>query len=395
MSGILLASAFQNSPLQEGFIFGDGRSGSWDADGIGAPVVRRYQTDNEERWFMWYQGWKGSSQLPQAGVGLAQSSNGLVWSRGETVVETDARGEGGAGLVMAPSENWWTFDTRHVSVSDVLVMSSNKVRARGGVYWMYYAGGDAEELPMLEQMERAGLSHGVLAGQQVAGLRTRPGLAMSNDGRNWARIEGDHHSGALFDVGHEGEWDSTFIAAPQVVFHEAGDIRMYYHSLCPKTGKFVVGYARSRDGLKWMKCGPILKGGAEGAFDELGVAARHVIAHPSGLGYLMLYEGVAADGTRSIGLAQSRDGLWTWERVGDGPVFGPSPLEGAWDSKGVGSPCLVEMGHHSWRLYYVGTGADGKQGIGMAESENRDLTSFKRWKMPATLRALCTVLSKP
>ena len=43
----------------------------------------------------------------------------------------------------------------------------------------------------------------------------RPGLAMSQDGRNWARIEADHHSGALFDVGEDGAWDALFIGAPQ------------------------------------------------------------------------------------------------------------------------------------------------------------------------------------
>ncbi len=39
---------------------------------------------------------------------------------------------------------------------------------------------------------------------------------MSQDGRNWARIEGEHHTGALFEVGKPGEWDETFIAGPQV-----------------------------------------------------------------------------------------------------------------------------------------------------------------------------------
>lgn len=39
---------------------------------------------------------------------------------------------------------------------------------------------------------------------------------MSQDGKNWARIEGDHHSGALFDVGEEGEWDALFVGCPQV-----------------------------------------------------------------------------------------------------------------------------------------------------------------------------------
>ncbi len=44
----------------------------------------------------------------------------------------------------------------------------------------------------------------------------RPGLAMSQDGRNWARIECDHHTGALFDVGEAGEWDELYIGQPQV-----------------------------------------------------------------------------------------------------------------------------------------------------------------------------------
>lgn len=38
---------------------------------------------------------------------------------------------------------------------------------------------------------------------------------MSQDGRNWARIEADHHTGALFDAGEEGEWDQVLNAKPQ------------------------------------------------------------------------------------------------------------------------------------------------------------------------------------
>ena len=38
---------------------------------------------------------------------------------------------------------------------------------------------------------------------------------MSQDGLNWARIEGEHHTGALLDVGEEGDWDELFISNPQ------------------------------------------------------------------------------------------------------------------------------------------------------------------------------------
>jgi len=362
----------------EGLVFGNGETGSWDSNRVGSPIVRRYVSDNEERWCMWYSGntqeETGSSSCSSS-IGLATSSNGMHWRRGTGKVETDEQDEkGSVGIVMECSSNWWAFDTTQLIPSDVLIMSSAKVRAATGVYWLYYSGADAEifELP-------AGVVPAILAEERVIKGRMRPGLAMSNDGRNWARIEGEHHSGALFDVGTEGEWDSLFIAAPQVVFHEAGDIRMYYHALDPNTGLYSVGFARSRDGMRWLKFGKILEGGVQGAFDELGIRARHVVEHPSGDGYLMVYEGVAADGHTSIGLARSETGLLKWERCQSEPILEPSEAKTAWDSKGVGSPCLVHMGGDEWRLYYVGIGSNGCTAIGMATNVGDSLTRFNRW----------------
>lgn len=66
-------------------------------------------------------------------------------------------------------------------------------------------------MPTCAEQDEAGAG-----GSDLEGLRLRPGLAMSQDGRNWARIEAEHHSGALFDVGQPGEWDELFIGGPQV-----------------------------------------------------------------------------------------------------------------------------------------------------------------------------------
>ncbi|CAI5466065.1 unnamed protein product [Closterium sp. Yama58-4] len=448
-----------------GLVLSAGPPGSWDSSGVGKAVVRRFASDNEERWFMWYEGWShddtsaessdptdGNQEgenltappapvppVSRARTGVAVSANGLHWSRGSGVAETDAKGRGGPGMVLQPSANWWNFDTRHVSVSDVMMMSSQKVRASGGVLWMFYVGGNAEELPLPARIlpllpprrapakatpptgaQRA--ARDFTEGEVVEGLRTRIGLAMSHDGRNWARIEGDHHSGAVMDVGAEGEWDELFHGAPQIVFHEPGDIRLFYHSLdrsakggkktgeTSKTGeasegKFRVGFARSRDGLKWVKFGPVFSGSnGKFAFDALGVTSRYVLRDPrasaggSGAGkgakedsrkYVMLYEGVAADGSTAIGLAESEDGMSGWKRMG--PVFEPARGKrsgkgkvegdgegsgegedggdsGAWDSWSVGSPCLVDLGGGHLRLYYVGSDGRGFQGIGAAES---------------------------
>jgi hypothetical protein len=103
--------------------------------------------------------------------------------------------------------------------------------------------------------------------------------------------------------------------------------------------------------------------------------------------YLMFYEGVGADGTRSIGMAVSKDGR-SWERCPE-PVLQPNPEAGAWDGGSVGAPSAVSMSAGRWRLYYAGrTGTSGPwEGIGLAlstvDSAGRDAVAgaglrFKR-----------------
>lgn len=205
---------------------------------------------------------------------------------------------------------------------------------------------------------------------------------MSQDGRHWARIEGEHHSGALFDVGSEGEWDSLFIASPRVVYHGAGDVRMYYQSFDVEKGHFGIGIARSRDGIRWVKLGKIMGGGSKGTFDELGVVNAHVVKNRKDGKYIMSYEGVDANGRRSIGIAFSSDGLKQWRRLVDGPVLRQSGEDG-WDCEGVGSPCFVQMdgdGADEWRLYYRGFDKEGKTGIGLAVSQGSEFAEFQRWR---------------
>jgi hypothetical protein len=85
---------------------------------------------------------------------------------------------------------------------------------------------------------------------------------------------------------------------------------------------------------------------------------------PDNRRFLMFYEAVAADGTRSIGAATSRDGRTGWARA-PAPLLAPSAEPGAWDGGGVGAPCAVPMAGGRWRLYYAGRAAvDGGDGGG-------------------------------
>ncbi|KAK9805256.1 hypothetical protein WJX72_009116 [[Myrmecia] bisecta] len=323
---------------QDGLIFGPGQAGAWDEAGVGSPVVRCYLGDNEQRWYMWYSG-RGREApsldpvAPASGsAGVAISSDGVNWTRGHGPV-AGARGEdkaGDVGMVLAPNGDWWTHDTCHLTVSDVQVMS-NSAKDTGAVYWMYYSGGSFEPAAA-----PAGIP-GLRPGTEVEGLRMRPGLAMSQDARNWARIEGDHHSGALFDTGEEGDWDELFIASPQVINAGPEDMRMYYHSYDARRQKYVVGLATSPDGFRWQRQGPIFAGGDDAnAFDGRGAAARHVVRDSASKRYVMFYEAVADDDRRSIGLAVSRDGLRGWARLDRAVLEAAAGGDGsAWDAGGV------------------------------------------------------------
>ncbi|XP_077213477.1 arabinanase/levansucrase/invertase [Tasmannia lanceolata] len=317
---------------------------------------------------MWYH---GNNSYATDSIGLAVSSNGIHWERGNGSI----RSSGDAGVVMNCSDDWWAFDTKSIRPSDVLIMSSAKVRASTAVYWLYYTGFSPEEIEFRLNIENP---EKFLHNCGNCGFRSLLGLAISQDGRHWARIEGEHHSGALFDVGLDGEWDSLFVAGPKVVYHRSGDLRMYYHSFDVENGCFSIGIARSRDGMRWVKLGKIMGAGLTGSFDEGGVMNGHVVAMKQG-GYIMAYEGVGADGRRSIGVAESSDGLKDWRSCGGGEAV-LMPQEKGWDNEGVGSPCLVRMdGDDEWRLYYRGIGEGGRTGIGMAVSEGGGVLSFRRW----------------
>lgn len=111
-------------------------------------------------------------------------------------------------------------------------------------------------------------------------------------------------------------------------------------------------------------------GSAEGDFDARGAAGRCVVRDVDTKRFFMFYEGVAADGSRSIGLAVSDNGKTGWQRCPQ-PVMTGSGEGGAWDAGDVGAPWAVSMAKGIWRLYYSGRqqrGGGAWQGIGMARS---------------------------
>uniref|UniRef100_A0ACD6A159 Uncharacterized protein n=1 Tax=Avena sativa TaxID=4498 RepID=A0ACD6A159_AVESA len=315
--------------------------------GAGSPVVKRLPAGD---WLIWYH--------YGARVALSTSPDGLRWS---PPVSPDP---------LLPSTDWWVFDTAVIRPADVLVISGSDTSSRrfpsSAVYWLYYTGSNDERLAY------------PFPAADVAAL---PGLAISQDGRHWARIEGDHHTGALIGVGEdcpEG-WEKRCAAAPKVVMHADGDLRMYYHSFDEMSQRHAIAVARSKDGVRWKRVGKVLEGGGPGSFDEAGVRQGHVVRDRAAGRYVMVYEGLDRNGRVSIGMAVSEDGLKEWRRCSELPVLHPSEKDDEWDAAGVGSPCLVQMdGPYDWRLYYMGVGKDGEAAIGMAYSEGQGLPRFEK-----------------
>lgn len=167
---------------QPGLVFQRGSPGAWDDASLGRPVVRCFLRDEGQRWCMWYSGrgagdpdrdaispgagfagpsaavftararhsdmgtmghamWhvtsrhaardrqehrmgeapRSDAHLRTAVAGLAASADGITWQRGAGQVAGRA-GLEEVGRVLTPNtEDWWTLDTAHVSVSDVQV----------------------------------------------------------------------------------------------------------------------------------------------------------------------------------------------------------------------------------------------------------------------------------
>jgi len=84
---------------------------------------------------MWYHGRaKGypSSDL----IGLVVSKNGVHWESGGG----PARSSSDVGFVISCGNDWWGFDTGGIRPSEMVNMSSSRVRGSSAVYWLYYNG---------------------------------------------------------------------------------------------------------------------------------------------------------------------------------------------------------------------------------------------------------------
>lgn len=354
-----------------GLVLRPSTSPRFDSGSLSSPVVHRYLSDTGLHFVMWYSGrprsWSSSSLTPPGTLsgfaGLALSDDGLVWQRVSGPLACES--------VLAPSEDWWTFDTVHLAVGSVAIDSNDIVRADAGVYFMYYSGGSREKAE--------------IGGSNVSGARMAVGVAISKDGEHFTRVEGEHPSGAVLQGGEPGSFDEQFVAGPCVIRPRTplrGGWRyvMHYFTFDKRSNRFAVGRAVSKDGLTFSRAddGPVLTG--EGAdFAAKGVSRCCVVEKNAGL-FVMFVECVDREGVHRIAMCKSDD-CEKWEKLQ--VVLQPGDGD-AWDAAGVSHPNAVVVDDGKVRLYYVGRGRDHDidqgQGtcIGVAESDGEDWNALRR-----------------
>lgn len=136
-------------------------------------------------------------------------------------------------------------------------------------------------------------------------------------------------------------WENNVVSEPTVIFDE-GRYRMWYTAGWHQSG---IGYAESRDGVRWRKqIGPVLGQGAGGV---LGVACRNSIIKHNGVYYMLFTDGVGFGG-EGLRVATSSDGL-AWQ-ARPGSIIPP----GGWNTGIAGSHAWIDEKTGVWHVLYDG-----------------------------------------
>eukprot|EP00523_Entomoneis_sp_CCMP467_P005189 CAMPEP_0168749014 /NCGR_PEP_ID=MMETSP0724-20121128/16483_1 /TAXON_ID=265536 /ORGANISM="Amphiprora sp., Strain CCMP467" /LENGTH=408 /DNA_ID=CAMNT_0008796881 /DNA_START=81 /DNA_END=1308 /DNA_ORIENTATION=- len=369
---------------------------AFDSLKVGSPRVHRYSREEDPdggtEYIMWYHGRSKTQEeemdnklppLTSGRIGRATSRNGLVW-------EKDTKGSASEDMVGVSlglnTEEWWGFDTTHVGLGSVLLpMTTPAVLNEGGIYIMYFMGGNHEEQKVAD-LVNAELPE-QMKERTIKGIGMKIGVAVSQDGVTFGRVEGDDPSGACIaphnskDPNAEkvprGFPEEIYCAWPDVVVNPQGrksEGFMMYYSTIPKTPKKNASSERaiSEDGFRWFKSDVVLRPDEEG-FDAEGCARCCIIRNAeydraSGKweftrGWTMYYDGASSeDKKHRIMQAESRDGK-KWNKIG--VVMDVGDVD-SWDHKGVSSAHVIRLDDGTMRMYYQGEDESGNVKIGVS-----------------------------
>ena len=174
-------------------------------------------------------------------------------------------------------------------------------------------------------------------------------VATSPDGTHWT-------SRGVVLSPDPGAWDRGYIAANGSALWHNGEF-LYWYEAGEHDGIKRIGLARSSDGRHFKKePNPVMDVGPYRSWDERAVADPYIFE--TGGWFYMYYLGQDRAARQRIGLARSRDGL-SWEKLRTNPVVDlPAPGSGEMDERGAGEPAVFQWQARYWMLI---TGRDEQE----------------------------------
>jgi hypothetical protein len=193
----------------------------------------------------------------------------------------------------------------------------------------------------------------------------RIGLALSSDGANWRKYEGN----PILDTGKSGDWDAQYVYAP-VVWRDQDSWRMLFTG-CDSSqhDNYQIGVAESEDGVQWTKCArnPVF------CNPDAEFTNRHGYQETEGWGlvadesgYTLLYNTVTRK-PRQIYLARSSN-LISWQPLSKKPLI---PSQGRPTDLGYMKYCAWPFMSGKQIFIFVATSDEtySKSGLGLWQTK--------------------------
>ena len=268
-----------------------GNPGEFDDMHIFAPCV----AFEDGQFYMWYCGSRGSVAHRVFAVGLATSSDGVVFRKHR------------ASPVLAFADG-----TRSVLTPTLLRHPDGAVCREDGELRMWFSSCDFP------------------SGSNVHTLHETTSL-----------------DGILWTTPSEAQWENVY--APTII-REGDTYRMWYTDV--EDAPWCIRHASGPDGRRWeVTAAPVLEIDQEWEHERLfyptvlRIDAMYLMWYGS---YSLHKEGVMET---SLGLAVSSDGF-CWRKHGGNPIFGPDERR-AWESHYTTSQSVMPLPDGAWRIWYA------------------------------------------
>ncbi len=167
----------------------------------------------------------------------------------------------------------------------------------------------------------------------------------------------------------EEPWEKTSVMCPHVIWDSEENVFKMWYSAGEQYEPNAIGYAVSADGLNWEKSNlnPVFTADKDKAWEQHKVAGCQVIKMDNW--YYMFYIGYYDEHRAQIGVARSRNGLGDWQRHEENPLIYPG--EETWDGEACYKPYAIFDGE-KWFLWYNGRKGHLEQ-IGLAIHQGKNL----------------------